>query len=93
MKLFSVSKGTKVRVIEDGQEWYSDNIKNHETSENHAFELEEMCVDPVRTNGGNPASSAFDLNTVGGDWARAGWYGFRRDGWVILIPFNDVTVL
>ena len=92
MKIFTVEQGTAVRMIEDGREWFGDRFIHHITNHDNAFDLEEMCVDPVM-----PFSTwcctRYDTKTVGGYWAECGWYGFRRDGWVMMIPANKVTML
>jgi hypothetical protein len=46
-------------------------------------------VDPV----GQLGTNRTHVRTVGGDYARNGWYGFEADGWVLLIHRSHVRVL
>lgn len=83
----SIPKGTKALVIKDGKEWRGDNFHDYVTTKNLMFFREEIAVDPV----GSLGACRHHAVTIGGDIARKGYYGFRRDGYVLLVHFNDVT--
>ena len=89
MKLFKIPKGTEVRCIRDGVPWFSGNFREHVTKEDQLFDVEEVCVDPV----GNLGTNRTHGNMVGAAYARNGWYGFRRDGWVLLVPSSLVQMM
>lgn len=83
---------TTVRIIKEGVEWFSNNFQEHETTKDNVFNLEEMTIDPTM-----PYSSwcltRYNKSTVGGYWAECGYYGFRQNGWFVLIPTNKVTLV
>ena len=85
MIALEVKKGTKGKVIQDGKEWRGENFKEHTTTKDLLFFAEDIIVDPFGKLG--PVGGV----TVGGAWARAQWYGFRRDGWILLIPRSEVS--
>jgi len=89
MKLFEVKKGTEVRAIRDGREWYPGNFEVRVTKKDHVFDLEEIRVDPV----GQVGSHKGHRKTLGGAYAESGYYGFGRAGWVLLVPMRFVKVL
>ena len=84
MIALEVKAGTQGKVIKDGREWRGENFKDHTVTKDLLFFAEDIAIDPL----GN--LSPVDGVTVGGAWAKAGWYGFRRDGWVLMVPFSDV---
>ena len=85
MIALEVKAGTKGKVIKDGREWHGDNFKDHTATKDLLFFAEDIVIDPIGKLG--PAPNGV---TVGGAWAKAGWYGFKRDGWVLMVPFSDV---
>ena len=88
MKLFKVAKGTEVKVIKGGVEWYSGNFVTHTTKNENIFELEQIVIDPVGKQGPNKHGV-----TVGGAWANAGWYGFEQGGFILMATIHQVEVL
>ncbi len=82
-----VPAGTETRVIRSGKPWSSNNIKVHVTATENLFFREDIVVDPVGNLGTNRSHS----HTIGGTYAEAGWYGFERDGWILLVPANKVA--
>ncbi len=88
MKIFEIKKGTQVEVIKEGLEWWRDNFKKHVTGADHGFLLEEMIIDPV----GNIGCTKRHKNVIGGLYAERGYYGFRRDGFCLVVPASKVTV-
>lgn len=90
MRAFLVAAQTPVYTIKDGKEWSGKNVHQHITQEENIFFLEEICVDP--TGIGKTMACVPGAVTVGSHWAEMGYYGFRRDGWAILVPAHLVTV-
>jgi len=86
MIALEVKKGTKGKVIKEGKEWHGSNIKDHTTTKDLLFFAEDIRIDPLGNLGPDPNGV-----TIGGAYAKAGWYGFYRDGWYLLVPFGDVT--
>lgn len=83
MGMFIVEKGTECKVIKDGKEWYASNFIDHKTKEDQVFDKGEMIVDP--TGIAKSWCCTPRDQVIGGDYAKAGYYGFRRDGWAILV--------
>jgi len=88
MKMFKVAQGTKVVVIKSGAEWYTKNFVDHSTKNENLFAMEEIVIDPVGKLG--PSKNGV---TVGGAWAAAGYYGFERDGYILLATLDKVEVI
>lgn len=88
MRGFIVKAGEQVKVIKNGKEWYTENFIDHVTKNETCFFLEEIRVDPL----GNVAHGPDD-HTIGGLFAQKGYYGFERDGWILLIAHSRVTVI
>ena len=89
MIAFQVKKGTVVHCIEDGKEWAAPNIREHETVKDNLFFLEELIVDPT---GISRTACIPNCVTIGSAYAGAGFYGFRRDGWSMLVRADQVFV-
>ena len=89
MRGFVVKKGTPALTVKDGVEWEANNIKRIETSKEHCFFREDIVVDPI----GKIACHSGYAKTVGGNFAKRGYYGFRRDGWTLLVPLSVVEVI
>lgn len=87
MGMFLVPEGTKVKVIKDGQEWYSNNFKDHVTKETNVFDKSELTIDPT---GISKVACTPNQKVIGGEWAKNGWYGFLKNGWYMLVPENKV---
>ena len=88
MKLFVLHPGTPIRVIEDGKDWLPGNFKDTVLKQKLMFDLEDLLVDPT-----GPQHE----KTVGGYYAKHGWYGFSYQGpskrYIILVLGNMVTIL
>lgn len=84
MVALQVKKGTVGQIIKDGEEWASYNFREHAATKDLLFFAEDIVCDPLGHRG--PVGGA----TIGGAWARAGYYGFLRDGWVFLVPMSGV---
>lgn len=91
MRAFTIAKGTTIKIIKEKTEWYAENFAEHVTTKENMFFLEDMVVDPTGILG--QACGPQHKRTIGGAYAAAGNYGFKRDGWVALIPAGEVTVL
>jgi len=87
MRAFEVKKGTIVNVIAEGKEWFSYNFEEHECQKDNLFFVEDICVDPLGHVGCRP-----NEQNIGGAYAKAGYYGFRRDGYVVLVSMGNVIV-
>jgi hypothetical protein len=86
MGMFLIPQGTKVKLIREGKEWHAQNIREFVTTKLNVFEKEEVVVDPVGKLGCHQGHS----KTIGGAYAKAGWYGFRSQGWNVLVPASNV---
>ena len=85
MIALEVKEGTEGKVIREGKEWHGSNFKAHTTTKDLMFFAEDIVIDPLGHIGPSPNGV-----TVGGTWAKAGWYGFYREGWYLLVPFDKV---
>ena len=89
MRAFIVPQGTEARYIKEGpgQEWHiAENWTKRPTCCEHVFFTEELALDPVGQLGCRRGY------TIGGDYERKGYYGFTRDGWVMVVHASYVTV-
>lgn len=100
--MFKIHAGTKVKLIKEGKEWYAHNFLEYTTTVDTIFEKHEIVIDPV----GRISCHAGYVNTIGGQYAKAGWYGFKRQneqdlteqekkqvGWVLLVPMSQTEYL
>lgn len=85
--MFLIKADTNVRVIRDGQEWYAPNFREWKTRQDNFFEKHEMVIDPTFIATWTPPANGV---TIGSAYADAGWYGFRRDGFIVLCPATHV---
>ena len=85
--MFEILAGTQVRVIKVGREWYSQNFRMWTTKNDNYFDKEEMRIDPTGIASWCPPLHGV---TIGSAYAKAGWYGFERDGYVLLCPASHV---
>lgn len=73
MKAFIIEAGTEVKMIP--VETYSGGgfmaLRDYTTKAEKMFFVEDVIVDPIGSVGSGPSEK-----TVGGVWAKAGWYGF-----------------
>lgn len=88
MKLFTIKSGTPCRVVKVGNEWTPGNILTHETEHENVFEVEDIAIDPV----GRVNCHAGMTRTIGGSYARNGYYGFVKRGWIIIVHQSFVQV-
>lgn len=87
--MFEIKAGTKIRVIKKGKEWRAPNFTDTTAAKDNLFDKEEVVIDPV----GKLGCHRGDQNVIGGDYARAGYYGFERDGWIVLCHISLVSYL
>lgn len=85
--MFLVPEGTLVQAVRSGLDWSPRNMREHVTRKDNVFDKEEVIVDPVGKLGCNRSYA----QTIGGRYAQSGWYGFESEGWVMLVPANQVT--
>ncbi|WAB25108.1 hypothetical protein M3_0157 [Lysinibacillus phage vB_LfM_LysYB1] len=91
MKAFVLEVGTKAKAVKFNglqQPVIEDKVIKKETM----YFLEDLQVDPIGKHGAGPQH-----NTIGGDWARKGYYGFQlpknSKGYdLLLVHSNDVIV-
>jgi len=88
MGMFIVKEGVRAKAIKEGDEWYGRNFVDLTTRQVNVFEKCELVVDPTGVS--KVASVPQHRKTVGGDWAKKGWYGFCKDGWILLVPGTHV---
>ena len=87
--MFGVREGAEIKISQDGKNpigfiaW-----KNHVTTKFNVFDKCELAIDP--TGIGRLACVPGDRVTIGGALAKKGWYGFRRDGFLLLVDPRDV---
>ena len=86
MIALNVKQGTKGKVIKTGVEWRGDNFVEHTTTRDLMFFAEDIRIDPTGNIGPHPQGV-----TIGGAYARAGYYGFERDGYILLVAAHDVV--
>ena len=84
--MFFIPAGTDVRVVKNGKDWSPNNVKMCKTKHDNVFDKEQVVVDPVGKLGTNRENG----NTIGGAYAKAGWYGFESDGWTLLVHSSAV---
>jgi len=89
MRAFIIKQGTPVKVIRDGKEWRSENFIDHTTAKENMFFIEDMTVDPT---GISKTACVPGTVVVGSAWAGAGYYGFHRDGYTMMVQFGYVDV-
>lgn len=88
MKLFVIPKGTKALIHRYTGSLHYDTQEFSTTKEN-VFDLEEVSIDPV---GGVGAHRGLP-KTIGGHFAKQGYYGFTRGKWTLIIPATEVKIL
>lgn len=89
MGMFIVEAGTPIRAIKNGKEWYDPNFTDTKTKKVNVFDKHELIVDPAGIS--KDAVTSASIVTVGGAYARAGWYAFRTDSWTMLVHAQYVT--
>jgi hypothetical protein len=82
MGMFLVQKGTNVKGIKNGKEWYPENFIEKALKETMCFDKAQLRIDPtgIATWANGPGNV-----TIGSDFAKAGYYGFDHKGWCILV--------
>lgn len=79
---YFVPVGTSALVICDGADWIEKNIRQYVTEHESAFTEAELIVDPTAAGCG--------CLTIGDVYAQMNYFGFRRNGWVLLVPAEEV---
>jgi len=85
--MFGVNENAEVKVIKDGQEWYSKNFKNYTTKKFSVFHKFQLVVDPTGISKNACVPNGI---VVGSSWAKAGYYGFHKDDFTMLVHPKDV---
>ena len=87
MGMFFIKKETPVLVIKEGRDWLPQNFKPHATQFDNVFGKEEMIIDPtgIAKHCTGPKGV-----TVGSGYADQGCYGFKRDGWFLVVHRSHV---
>jgi len=81
MIAFLVKQGAKVRVVEEGVKMFPRNTKEIITKKENLFFLEDVVFEPRKAKPGHQAY-----------WARLGYTGFKRDGWILMARPGQITV-
>ncbi len=90
MGMFVVNKGTAAKVIKDNKTWIDDNnFTQITTTKDLVFDKGELVIDPTGVS--KVALGPGQNKVIGGQYAKAGYYGFARKGWTILI-FHDSVI-
>lgn len=91
--MFEILAGTELLVIKDqrGVEWRSTNFRRWVARHDNLFDKEDMCIDP--TGIASSWCSVPNGITIGSAYARAGYYGFRSQGYVVLAPASSVNYI
>lgn len=92
MKVFEVKEGTSVITVKNGAKWSPENMRAHTTTKDHVFDLKEVNVDPFGLIKGREVAKPINA-TPGGDYAKLGYYGFRRSGWTMLVRATEVRLM
>jgi hypothetical protein len=88
--MFEVKKGVACFLIPKGKSWSHNSVVEYVTSMDNIFEKHELCVDPTGIS--KYANGPLD-KTVGGMWAKNGFYGFTRGGNSLLVGASNVNYL
>lgn len=93
MKLFKVPAGTQARALRESGSGIV-TVEEVVLKAEAIYEIEEIAVDPI----GNVGDVRLQDQAIGGDYARAGWYGFRlprndRGFRTLLVPMSSVEVM
>lgn len=89
MRMFIIPKGTACLVHKDDPGALNYKTEPHTTKEENSFFREDIVIDPVGELGAHRGLP----KTIGGDFAKRGYYGFKRDSWTLIVHMNDVTVV
>jgi hypothetical protein len=87
MGFFLVNKGTVAAVIRPGKTPSKDNIVFHATKKNNIFDKAELISDPTGIQG---VPSEF-WDTIVENFRCNGYYGFKKDGWLLFFHHEDVA--
>lgn len=88
MKVYAVPPGTDVVVVAEDVEWAGLNFRVTKTKRINQFNEDELVLDPVSCVCKHHAPNA---QTFGPAYARNGYYGFKRDGFIMLVLKEYVT--
>lgn len=87
--MFEIQPGAKVRIKRTGSMWTGANIDFHTTTKLNAFTQENILIDPLSIFA--PVENTTTAR-IKARWAECGYYGFRRDGWVLLVNAKLVII-
>jgi len=87
MHAFLVPQNTQVNCIPAGKSWESENIHNHWTQKENCFFVEDLVLDPTGIVESAPEADS----PAGRMYRNSGYYGFKRDGWILLVPGRSLA--
>lgn len=86
--MFLVKANTPILAIKNKEQWFSNNFKSAITRRDNVFDIHELIIDPA----GIAKHATFDSDyTIGGFYAKNGYYGFKSDKWTMLVKAEFVT--
>lgn len=87
MGMFLVPEGTIVKGIKDGVKWRKQNFVQKPLQKALVFGKEQLTVDPtgIASYAVTPTSKE-----LGSGFAKAGYYGFKFEGWTIFVHKSKV---
>jgi hypothetical protein len=90
MRMFQIAKGTPVARHDNSRRELIYTVNAWTPGADMIFDLEEMVIDPagILTSASGPRDQ-----TIGGAYARGGYYGFSRGDFTIIARAEVVTVL
>jgi len=86
--MFEVIAGVEAKAIRDGVEWFPENFMPILTKKVSLFDKNEVVLDPIGKLGCNQND-----HVVGGAYEKAGYYGFRKGRWVLIVHASKVKYL
>ena len=87
MHAFIVPQNTQVNCIPASKPWEAENIRSHWTQKENMFFVEDLVLDPTGIT--EPAAEA--KSPAGKMYSNRGYYGFAKDGWIILVPGKSLA--
>ena len=86
MGMFLIEKGVACKVIRNNVDWYPENFMPFTTTKVNCFDKSEMILDPVGKLG-----CCQNDHIIGGALELAGYYGFRKENFTLIVPGNKVV--
>jgi hypothetical protein len=86
--MFEILKGTEIKAIRSGLDWYDKNMVRCLTKQNNLFDKHEVVLDPVGQLG-----CCRNDRVIGGSYERAGYYGFKKGNWTMIVHASKVQYL